>query len=82
MKDVCFMSISGVSGYSQQIMQQLNSAGQNLPQVNNGQNIQQVNTGRLDRDGDNDGDKGISTDKESSAKLLPPGIGQNINIAG
>lgn len=67
------MGINGVSGYAAQLAMQ---------QVNNGQNLQQVNTGRLDSDGDKDGDKGISTDKESLAKLLPPGIGQNINIAG
>ena len=71
------MSINGIAGYSQQ---PVNYAGQNLPQVNNGQDLPQVNVSRQDIDGDNDGDKGISKDKESSAKLLPPGIGQNINI--
>lgn len=65
------MDINGVSGYSQQA----------LHQVNNSQNLQQVNTGRLDSDGDRDGDNGISTDKESSSTLLPPGVGQNINVS-
>lgn len=67
------MGINGISDYAAQLAMQ---------QANNGQNLQQVQSGRLDSDGDSDGDKGIDKDKDASAQLLPPGVGQNINIAG
>ena len=77
------MGINGVSGYAQQAVQQLNNARQNPTQVNNRQSLQQINSGRLDSDGDYDGDTGMDKDNDSSvksAKSLSPYVGQNINI--